>query len=143
MRYRERGWETEKVREKKRKKYLERGSTEHRSRAICNEGRATSNDKVGWGERQAMRMRRSEQRRRASKLRATWPWVWFALYWGFIYLFIFINSFVLEFVFLLLCVDCIRVWFSLPMTWPWVWFLILYIGFFFLRIYGFATSVIY
>ena len=46
-------------------------------------------------------------------------------YWGFFGLvlvqrlfigFFLINTFVLEFVLLLLCIDCIGVWFSLPAT---------------------------
>ena len=42
----------------------------------------------------------------------------------------------------LLCIDCI--WFSLPTTWPWIdfWFPLYWFFFFWVRIHGFATSVL-
>ena len=65
-------------------------------------------------------------------------WFSFALYWVFFFFFFLINTYVLKFVLLLLCIDCIGVWFSLlslPTMWSWIWFLILCV-FFFLRICG-------
>ena len=142
----------ERVREKKREKYLEGGSIEHRALSTGAERSAICDL---WSTICDLWWRASDEqlRRGASEWTTmTVGLVCSVLGFGFgllcigVFYFLFlINISVLEFVLLLLCIDYIGVWFSLLVTWPWVWFLILCIGFFYLfffRICGFATSVI-
>ena len=134
------------MREKKREKYLEAEHWSSRDRfAICDLRSATRGKRHATmrGKRRATtrgrqattirRGRRAAERAALVSDVTISPWVWFALglgfgllyigffYYFFIIFFIFINTSVLQywvmgFGLLLLCIDCIEVWFSLPTT---------------------------
>ena len=120
-------------------------STRPKRSVMRGEWQAMSDDNEG---------RASERRRRRASIG-----VFFGLVLVQRLFFFFLINTVLEFVLLLLCIDCIGVWFSLlslPATWLWIWFLILYVVvvvvvffyFFFIFFFyiefmgGFATFVI-